>query len=62
MVPQCREEGEKKVARARERGRRRGRKSEADEEGGEGRGGLHKLEILQVSEKVFEIGKARPQY
>lgn len=40
MVPQCREEGERKEERARERGRKRGR-----EEGG---GGLHKLEILQV--------------
>jgi hypothetical protein len=49
LVPQCREEGEKKVARAKERGRKRGRKAEDD--GGEDgqRGGLHKLEILQVS-------------
>ena len=48
MVPQCREEGEKKVARAKERGRRKGRKGEQYEESGDTRGGLHKLEILQV--------------
>jgi hypothetical protein len=45
MVPQCREEGERKERRARERGRKRGR-GEEEEEGS--RGGLHKLEILQV--------------
>lgn len=50
VVPQCREEGEKKEARARERGRKRGRGSNAgaEDEGEGGRGGLHKLEILQV--------------
>lgn len=49
IVPQCRAEGEKKVAKAKERGRKRGRKGGdimADEAQ---RGGLHKLEILQVS-------------
>lgn len=49
VVPQCRAEGEKKVARAKERGRKRGKKGE-DDGGDDGqRGGLHKLEILQVS-------------
>lgn len=43
-VPSLREEGERKLARAKERGRKRGRGDEAGE-----RGGLHKLEILQVS-------------
>lgn len=42
-VPDLREEGERKVARAKERGRKRGRGQDAGE-----RGGLHKLEILQV--------------
>ncbi|GAA5890996.1 hypothetical protein JCM8208_003126 [Rhodotorula glutinis] len=44
-VPSLREEGERKVARAKERGRKRGRVGG----GGEAaeRGGLHKLEILQ---------------
>lgn len=49
MVPHCREEGERKEARAKERGRKRGKKDEGgmgDDEGN--RGGLHKLEILQV--------------
>lgn len=41
-VPSLREEGERKLARAKERGRKRGRGDEAGE-----RGGLHKLEILQ---------------
>ncbi|GAA5880752.1 hypothetical protein JCM3774_005699 [Rhodotorula dairenensis] len=43
-VPSLREEGERKLARAKERGRKRGRGDEAGE-----RGGLHKLEILQAS-------------
>lgn len=42
-VPSLKEEGEKKIAKAKERGRKRGRGDEAGE-----RGGLHKLEILQV--------------
>lgn len=42
-VPNLREEGERKIARAKERGRKRGRGDDAGE-----RGGLHKLEILQV--------------
>ncbi|GAA5919656.1 hypothetical protein JCM1841_005211 [Sporobolomyces salmonicolor] len=41
-VPNLREEGERKLARAKERGRKRGKGDEAGE-----RGGLHKLEILQ---------------
>ncbi|GAA5978677.1 hypothetical protein JCM10908_004441 [Rhodotorula pacifica] len=41
-VPSLREEGERKLARAKERGRKRGRGEDAGE-----RGGLHKLEILQ---------------
>lgn len=44
-VPFCREEGQRKEARAKERGRKRGRKVDDEEEGS--RGGLHKLEILQ---------------
>ena len=43
-VPSLREEGERKLARAKERGRKRGRGDDAGE-----RGGLHKLEILQAS-------------
>lgn len=42
-VPCLREEGAKKIAKAKERGRKRGR-----DDAGE-RGGLHKLEILQAS-------------
>jgi hypothetical protein len=42
-VPQCREQGEAKVARAKERGRKRGRKDDGEGE----KQGLHKLEILQ---------------
>ncbi|ORY78377.1 hypothetical protein BCR35DRAFT_352882 [Leucosporidium creatinivorum] len=54
LVPQCREEGEKKVARAKERGRKRGRKGD-DDGGDEGqRGGLHKLEILQGTIRYVE--------
>ncbi|GAA5905141.1 hypothetical protein JCM5296_006927 [Sporobolomyces johnsonii] len=41
-VPNLREEGERKLARAKERGRKRGKGDDAGE-----RGGLHKLEILQ---------------
>ncbi|GAA6056337.1 hypothetical protein JCM3770_000676 [Rhodotorula araucariae] len=41
-VPSLKAEGERKLARAKERGRKRGRGSDAGE-----RGGLHKLEILQ---------------
>lgn len=51
MVPQCKVQGEKKIARAKERGRRRARRGDMDEEDeveGALRGGLHKLEILQV--------------
>lgn len=48
MVPHCREEGERKEARAKERGRKRGKKVDGEEEEAS-RGGLHKLEILQVS-------------
>ena len=44
-VPSLREEGERKVARAKERGRKRGRGGSGE---GAERGGLHKLEILQV--------------
>lgn len=51
IVPHCREEGEKKEARARERGRKRGRKAEGDDD--TQRGGLHKLEILQVYLLLF---------
>lgn len=47
MVPSLREEGEKKLAKARERGRKRGRGDDAGE-----RGGLHKLEILQVRPSI----------
>jgi len=43
IVPQCREQGEAKVARAKERGRKRGRKEDGDGD----KQGLHKLEILQ---------------
>lgn len=46
-VPSLKEEGERKMARARERGRKRGRGDEAGE-----RGGLHKLEILEVRVSV----------
>lgn len=56
LVPQCREEGEKKVARAKERGRKRGRKGEDGAE--EGRGGLHKLEILQVRCYISDQAKS----
>ncbi|GAA6059546.1 hypothetical protein JCM10212_006044 [Sporobolomyces blumeae] len=41
-VPNLREQGEQKLAKAKERGRKRGKGDEAGE-----RGGLHKLEILQ---------------
>lgn len=41
LVPHCRAESEKKEARAKERGRKRGRQDESHH------GGLHKLEILQ---------------
>lgn len=47
-VPSLKEEGERKMARARERGRKRGRGDDAGE-----RGGLHKLEILEVSHSLF---------
>ncbi|SCV67067.1 BQ2448_5713 [Microbotryum intermedium] len=49
LVPQCREYGEEKRLRARERGRNRVRANEALEDGSSGIGasGLHKLEILQ---------------
>lgn len=53
LVPQCQEEGKKKIARARERSKKRGRRGEdGDDEGEGGRGGLHKLEILQVRQIV----------
>jgi len=47
-VPNLKEEGEKKIAKAKERGRKRGRGDDAGE-----RGGLHKLEILQVRRRRF---------
>lgn len=47
-VPNLREEGERKLARAKERGRKRGRGDDAGE-----RGGLHKLEILQVRSRTY---------
>ncbi|BGP13669.1 hypothetical protein JCM10213_002237 [Rhodosporidiobolus nylandii] len=53
-VPQLREEGEKKLAKARERGRKRGRGDEAGE-----RGGLHKLEILQGTISYIDDLRAR---
>ncbi|TNY23640.1 hypothetical protein DMC30DRAFT_389078 [Rhodotorula diobovata] len=50
-VPDLREEGERKVARAKERGRKRGRGQDAGE-----RGGLHKLEIIeQLRRRVAEL-------
>lgn len=48
LVPYCREEGERKEARAKERGRKRGSRMVVDDDGEQSRGGLHKLEILQV--------------
>lgn len=50
-VPNLREEGERKLARAKERGRKRGRGDDAGE-----RGGLHKLEILQVRSRTYKSG------
>lgn len=47
LVPHCREQGERKEARAKERGRKRGRRDDGEEESS--KGGLHKLEILQVN-------------
>ncbi|POY70204.1 hypothetical protein BMF94_6787 [Rhodotorula taiwanensis] len=53
-VPNLREEGERKLARAKERGRKRGRGDDAGE-----RGGLHKLEILQGTIAYIEDLRAR---
>ncbi|GAA5900732.1 hypothetical protein JCM6882_007651 [Rhodosporidiobolus microsporus] len=53
-VPSLKEEGEKKMAKARERGRKRGRGDDAGE-----RGGLHKLEILQGTILYIEELRAR---
>ncbi|GAA5884255.1 hypothetical protein JCM16303_002427 [Sporobolomyces ruberrimus] len=53
-VPNLKEEGEKKIAKAKERGRKRGRGDEAGE-----RGGLHKLEILQGTIEYIEALRAR---
>ncbi|GAA6000897.1 uncharacterized protein JCM10292_006480 [Rhodotorula paludigena] len=53
-VPSLKEEGEKKIARAKERGRKRGRGDEAGE-----RGGLHKLEILQGTIGYIEQLRSR---
>jgi hypothetical protein len=50
-VPNLKEEGEKKIAKAKERGKKRGRGDDAGE-----RGGLHKLEILQV--RCFNPGRS----
>lgn len=66
IVPVCREEGQKKEARARERGRKRGRKDVDDEaeevEGGEGhRSGIHKLQILVVSIIFSVVSNLIPQ-
>ncbi|GAA5966125.1 hypothetical protein JCM21900_004948 [Sporobolomyces salmonicolor] len=52
-VPNLREEGERKLARAKERGRKRGKGDEAGE-----RGGLHKLEILQGTIEYLEALRA----
>ncbi|KAK4704938.1 hypothetical protein P7C70_g1275, partial [Phenoliferia sp. Uapishka_3] len=46
VVPQCREEGEKKERKARERGRKRVKAQAAGEEEGQ-KNGLHKLEVLE---------------
>ncbi|GAA6029485.1 hypothetical protein JCM8097_003703 [Rhodosporidiobolus ruineniae] len=53
-VPSLKEEGEKKMAKARERGRKRGRGDDAGE-----RGGLHKLEILQGTILYIDDLRAR---
>ncbi|BGP37733.1 hypothetical protein JCM10449v2_001655 [Rhodotorula kratochvilovae] len=53
-VPSLKEEGERKLARAKERGRKRGRGSDAGE-----RGGLHKLEILQGTIQYIDGLRAR---
>lgn len=57
VVPQCREQGEAKVAKAKERGRKRGRK--ADDKDDADKGGLHKLEILQGTIVYIEQLEAR---
>ncbi|GAA5987857.1 hypothetical protein JCM5350_003173 [Sporobolomyces pararoseus] len=53
-VPTLREEGAKKIAKAKERGRKRGRGDESGE-----RGGLHKLEILQGTIEYINELRAR---
>ncbi|GAA5845961.1 hypothetical protein JCM11251_002952 [Rhodosporidiobolus azoricus] len=53
-VPSLKEEGEKKMAKARERGKKRGRGDDSGE-----RGGLHKLEILQGTILYIEELRAR---
>ncbi|GAA5954465.1 hypothetical protein JCM3765_004465 [Sporobolomyces pararoseus] len=53
-VPNLREEGAKKIAKAKERGRKRGRGDDTGE-----RGGLHKLEILQGTIEYITELRAR---
>ncbi|GAA5944724.1 uncharacterized protein JCM15063_002382 [Sporobolomyces koalae] len=56
-VPILKEEGERKIAKAKERGRRRGALATTDDNGE--RGGLHKLEILQGTIEYIAQLRAR---